>query len=175
MKSLLVIVAALFITTILISGCGTGSETRISPKTMPDPTFSDKTDNDQDEYGDVDHISAYEDEAPLELLTVHFQYDEYDLTQEAMETLTRNAESLARHRNAVIRIEGHCDERGTEEYNMALGEKRAQTVKQYLSDYGISPSNISIISYGESVPAQYGNNESAWKKNRRAEFVVRSE
>lgn len=175
MKSLLLPAAAIFALTLLISGCGTDSQTKVSPKTMPDPVLTDRDQADMDAYGDMEHVSSYEQDAPMELMTVHFEYDRYDLTPEEMEVLTRNAEMLARHPNAVIRIEGHCDERGTEEYNMALGEKRARTVKQYLSNFGVNPDNLSIISYGEMVPVDYGKSESAWRKNRRAELVVRSE
>ncbi len=175
MKSLLAVAGAFLASAVLISGCGTDATTKVAPRTSPDPTLTDESLDELGRYGDVDHISEYEGDAPLELLTVNFEYDRYDLTREGMEILTLNAESLTRHPDAVIRIEGHCDERGTEEYNMALGERRAQTVKSYLAEYGVKPENINIISYGEMAPVDYGKNESAWKKNRRAEFVVRSE
>ncbi|MEE9553462.1 MAG: OmpA family protein [candidate division Zixibacteria bacterium] len=175
MKYPLGIVTALLTLGVVLSGCGTGSETRISPKTMPDPTPLQTLDIRQGNYDDIEHVSSYEEEESLKLITVHFEYDKFDLSLKAMETLTSNAEALVRHPDAVIRIEGHCDDRGTEEYNMALGEKRARMVKKYLLDYGIDPANLSIISYGELIPADQGHSESAWKKNRRADFVVRSE
>ena len=83
--------------------------------------------------------------------------------------------ALSEHPDAVIRIEGHCDERGSDEYNMALGEKRAATARDYLINYGFNADNLSIISYGESRPVDPGHNEEAWAKNRRAEFIVISE
>jgi len=115
--------------------------------------------------------------APLSLTTIHFDYDKYNLTAEAREILAQNAASLEMddYSTVVIRIEGHCDERGSDEYNMALGEKRAATARDYLINYGISPDRISIISYGESRPVAPGANEDSWARNRRGEFIKISE
>jgi peptidoglycan-associated lipoprotein len=113
--------------------------------------------------------------APLELTTIHFEFDKYNLTSEAREIMAQNARDLADRPDAVIRIEGNCDERGTEEYNLALGEKRANTAKEYLINYGIDENRVSTISYGESKPVDMGSNEEAWAKNRRDDFVVTSE
>jgi peptidoglycan-associated lipoprotein len=112
---------------------------------------------------------------PLELVTINFEFDMYNLTPEARDVIADNAKALADRSEAVIKIEGHCDERGTDEYNMALGEKRAQVARDYFVNYGIDPSRISIISYGESTPADPGHNEEAWAKNRRDDFLVISE
>jgi peptidoglycan-associated lipoprotein len=106
---------------------------------------------------------------------IHFEFDKYDLTPEARDIMAENARQLADRPEAVIKIEGHCDERGTEEYNLALGEKRAKTAKDYLVNYGIDESMISIVSFGESRPIDPGQNEEAWAKNRRADFIVISE
>ena len=99
------------------------------------------------------------------------------LTEEARDIIADNAIGLEKEEylHVIIRIEGHCDERGSDEYNMALGEKRAATAREYLTNYGISPDRISIISYGESMPVDPGHNEEAWAKNRRAEFIKVSE
>lgn len=86
-----------------------------------------------------------------------------------------NARALSERPEAVIKIEGHCDERGTDEYNMALGERRAQTARDYLVNYGVDLSRIQIISYGESRPIDPGHGEEAWTKNRRDDFIVISE
>ena len=94
---------------------------------------------------------------------------------DAQTILSENAASLTENAAAMIRIEGHCDERGTDEYNMALGQKRADAAKDYVAKYGVSASRLSTISYGESRPADFGHNESAWAKNRRAEFKITSE
>lgn len=112
---------------------------------------------------------------PLEMVTIHFEFDKYRLTEESRDIIVANAVALGEHQSAVIRIEGHCDERGTDEYNMALGEKRAMTARDYLINYGISSDRISIISYGESRPVDTGHNEEAWAKNRRDEFIKISE
>ncbi len=106
------------------------------------------------------------------LETVYFDYDKYDLTESARRALLRNSEYLRSHPNTRILVEGNCDERGTEEYNQALGENRALAVREYLTQLGISPSRIDVISYGELRPAVEGTSESARAKNRRADFKV---
>jgi len=106
------------------------------------------------------------------LETVYFDFDKSDLRQDARNTLTKNAEILLKSKQATkIKIEGHCDERGSAEYNLALGERRAKSAMQYLVTLGVQPDRLSIISYGKEKPAVQGNNEDAWAKNRRAEFV----
>jgi peptidoglycan-associated lipoprotein len=110
----------------------------------------------------------------FEMLTVYFDYDKFELTSEALDIMSANADHLWKYPLKVILIEGHCDERGTEEYNLALGEKRARSVREYLIKYGISPERMSIISYGESIPADYGHGEKSWARNRRAEFAILS-
>lgn len=112
---------------------------------------------------------------PLVLTTIHFEFDKYNLTPEARDIMAENARELSDRPEAAIRIQGNCDERGTDEYNMALGERRAQTARDYLVNYGIDASRISIISYGESRPLDPGHNEEAWARNRRDDFVVISE
>jgi len=89
--------------------------------------------------------------------------------------LNKNASLLNEHKNVRILLEGHCDERGTNEYNQALGQRRAKSIEQYLTDYGISSSRISTISYGEERPVAAGHNETAWAKNRRCEFKITSQ
>jgi len=109
---------------------------------------------------------------PLVLSTVYFEFDKSALTSEAQATLAENARQLQQHPDAKIRIEGHCDERGTVEYNLALGQRRAISVRDYLVSFGISPDRISIISYGKERPVDPRHTEEAWAKNRRAEFVI---
>lgn len=109
---------------------------------------------------------------PLELSRVHFDFDKYDIRPDDAKILEKNAEVLKAYPEVRIKIEGHCDERGTNEYNLALGEKRAITARDYLARLGIEEEKISIISYGEERPLVPAHNESAWAKNRRAEFVV---
>lgn len=104
--------------------------------------------------------------------TVYFAFDDYTLGAEAQESLNKLAEYMKAAGSTVVQIEGHCDERGSVEYNLALGERRAQSVKNYLMQLGVDPARLPTISYGEEVPAVKGSNESAWAKNRRAKFVV---
>jgi peptidoglycan-associated lipoprotein len=98
---------------------------------------------------------------------VLFGYDRHDLSPEARGTLEAQAQWLARYSNLSVTIEGHADERGTREYNLALGERRANSVKNYLVALGVSPNRINVISYGKERPAVPGSNESAWSQNRR--------
>ncbi|MBM3284641.1 MAG: peptidoglycan-associated lipoprotein Pal [Candidatus Aminicenantes bacterium] len=109
-------------------------------------------------------------EAPLRM--IHFDYDRYFIREDAKPVLETNVAWLKKFRSAKILIEGHCDERGTEEYNLALGERRAKSTLDYLISLGITPERIKIISYGKSQPLDPGHNEIAWQKNRRAQFLI---
>ena len=108
------------------------------------------------------------------LKDIHFDFDKYDIRPGDTEILKENAALLMKHPNVKIQIEGHCDERGTVEYNLALGEIRANSTKKYLISLGISPDRISTISYGEERPLDPGHNEEAWAKNRRAHPIILS-
>jgi peptidoglycan-associated lipoprotein len=105
--------------------------------------------------------------------TAYFDYDKAELRQDARNVLSKNAETILKSFAAAkIQIEGHCDERGSAEYNMALGENRAKSAQKYMTTLGVKAENLSIISYGKEKPAVQGSDETAWAKNRRAEFVV---
>lgn len=107
------------------------------------------------------------------LETVYFDFDKSDLRQDARDALSKNAEALLKKvADAKIKIEGHCDERGSDEYNLALGDRRAKSVAKYLVTLGVKADRIETISYGKEKPAVDGHDESAWSKNRRAEFVI---
>lgn len=106
-----------------------------------------------------------------DLMPIYFDFDKANLKSEAKATLNANAELLKAESGGKIIIEGHCDERGTNEYNLALGERRAMAAYEYLKTLGISSDRMSTISFGEERPAATGNDESAWSRNRRAEFV----
>ena len=105
-----------------------------------------------------------------DLLDVFFDFDRSDLTPTGREKLAKNAKLLKAASDVKIVIEGLCDERGTNEYNLALGERRAHAVKKYLVSLGISEARIKTISYGEVKQFAVGHNEKAWKQNRRAHF-----
>lgn len=108
------------------------------------------------------------------LKDIHFDFDRYDIRPEDAEILKDNAALLMKYPRVKIQVEGHCDERGTNEYNLALGERRANAAKKYLLSLGISTDRISSISYGEEKPLDAGHNEEAWTKNRRGHFVILS-
>lgn len=124
-------------------------------------------------------LTTPEEEAPTEMTdvdvsqvlnTVYFDFDKYELKPEARDTLSTNAEWLKMNPDIQVQIEGHCDERGTEEYNLALGERRAAAVKDYLVSMGVDEGRLYTISYGEEVPANIGHDAASWSENRRAQF-----
>ncbi|HXG53559.1 MAG TPA: peptidoglycan-associated lipoprotein Pal [candidate division Zixibacteria bacterium] len=112
-------------------------------------------------------------EGPLK--EIYFDFDKYDLRPDARATLKANAEWLKNNPSARVQIEGHADERGTNEYNLALGARRAQSAKDYLVSLGIGAERLSTISYGEEVPVCTEKTEECWQRNRRARFVVQPE
>lgn len=104
--------------------------------------------------------------------TVHFAYDSSKLSQEATSILDKQAQWLHKNPNVKIILEGHTDERGTREYNLALGERRANAAKKYLESKNLSPSKIEVVSYGKEKPVEIGDTEKTWAKNRRVVTVV---
>ncbi len=108
------------------------------------------------------------------LKDIHFDFDKYDIRPGDAEILKENAALLTKYPKIKIQIEGHCDERGTVEYNLALGERRANSAKKYLISLGIASDRISAISYGKERPLDPGHNEETWAKNRRAHPVILS-
>ena len=111
-------------------------------------------------------------EPAVSLDPIYFDFDKSNITSDAKAILDKNAEWLSKNSTAKIRIEGNCDERGTNEYNMALGERRANTAKQYFLNLGVSADRLTMVSYGEEKPMDPGHDEAAWTKNRRDDFKV---
>jgi peptidoglycan-associated lipoprotein len=107
-----------------------------------------------------------------ELVDIYFDFDKFNLQDKARAILNKHAEWLNKNKDVKITIEGHCDERGTAEYNLALGERRANAVIKFLFDMGIDGKRIKGISYGSEIPLDQRHNEEAWAKNRRAHFIV---
>lgn len=135
----------------------------------PPPAVQDKTPDPFSEDIETANRAAYEQGLVGD---VYFDFDKFELKSEARERLARNAEFMKQHPEFTFRIEGHCDERGTAEYNLALGEKRANAATDYLNSLGIASSSIQTISYGEEQPQCTDSAESCWWRNRRAHFVI---
>lgn len=114
--------------------------------------------------------ASYTEESQLK--DVNFDFDKSDIRPDARDILKANAEWIKANPKSKVQIEGHCDERGTNEYNLALGERRANAVKKYLSSLGVEADRLYTISYGEELPIDPGHSEDAWAKNRRAHFLV---
>ncbi len=108
--------------------------------------------------------------APLDTRTIHFDFDESIVSEKGQVIIQAHAEVLVSNPDATIIIAGHADERGTREYNLALGDQRAVAVSRYFQEFGVDASRINVISYGEEQPAVMESNEEAWRLNRRAEF-----
>jgi peptidoglycan-associated lipoprotein len=118
-------------------------------------------------------LSNYDqDRAALAASTIHFAYDSAVIKDSDQANLQTVAQALAADPNVKLLIEGNCDERGTEEYNRSLGERRALAAREALATLGVDPSRVRTISYGKDRPADPGHDESAWAKNRRGEFVL---
>ncbi len=105
---------------------------------------------------------------------VNFDFDRSDIRPYARKILAENADWLREHRRVKVQIEGHCDERGTVEYNLALGQRRATSIRKYLVALGVRPERLFTISYGEEQPVDPGHSEQAWAKNRRAHFKIKA-
>jgi peptidoglycan-associated lipoprotein len=168
--------AAALMALVLLSACGKKQqavETDSSADSMPAeqvpaPDFGgSSTGSGQVQSSDVDRG------AQMDLGDVYFDYDRYDLDADDREVLASNGRLLRERQDARILIEGHCDERGTVQYNLALGEKRAKQVREYLLSLGVPAGSIDVVSYGKERPFANGANEAAWAQNRRAHFVVK--
>jgi len=116
--------------------------------------------------------AAAAEKAPYEFADIYFDFDKYNLKPEAREILKKHGDWLAKNGDFSVVVEGNCDERGTAEYNLALGERRAQEAKKYLVGVGVADKRVSTVSYGKERPLDPGHTEEAWAKNRRDHFVV---
>lgn len=119
-----------------------------------------------------DKVPAVADDLRKAIEKIYFDFDSSTLSDTARQTLTKNSALLKQNPRTRIVVEGHCDERGSDEYNLALGERRAQAAVHYLKTLGVQADRLSTISYGKEKPADPGHNDTAWAKNRRDEFVV---
>jgi peptidoglycan-associated lipoprotein len=124
--------------------------------------------------GEVQKNAGQIEDFKAALAKIYFDFDSYKLSESSRSELVKNAGRIKKDSVEKVRIEGNCDERGSDEYNLALGEKRAKAAMQYLVTLGIPTDRLSVISYGKEKPADPGHDEAAWAKNRRDEFVVLS-
>ena len=137
-----------------------------SKKKAPDDSIPNAIGANENLYGDSDSGTA------SGLQSVNFPYDSYLLTSETKNAIKANAAVLKDNPSMNVQIEGHCDQRGGIQYNIALGDKRAKAVMRYLVDLGVSGSRVTTISYGKERPVDPSMNESAYSRNRRANFVI---
>ena len=158
---------------LFVAACAT------KPKDAADSSVSGSSSSDSSVEGTISETagSGIVKGSPEDLIVnvgdrVFFGYDSSDLDSDALELLQDQVAWLKQNSNVSVTIEGHCDERGTREYNLALGEKRAQAVKNYLIGLGISPDRVSTVSYGKERPAVVGSNDGAWAQNRRSVTIV---
>ena len=152
---------------LLATGCKHKSEDVVL---QPDLTTTGGPTNGNGDPNALPDIGADRLFGPTGLQKVYFEYNSYALSQEALTILQRNADMLRASPGIVVQVEGHCDDRGTQEYNLALGEKRALATREQLIKLGIPADHIVTISYGEEMPAMQGTGESVWSQNRRCEF-----
>ena len=150
-------------------GSATGEDVTKVDDFKSDPSPANPGDRNDVPGTDVDGPAA---ELERKLRPVFFSFDKYDLSQEARNTLTENAGHLRGTTGFDIIVEGHCDERGTNEYNLALGDRRARAARDFLVTSGLPASRFTIVSYGEERPFEFGHDERAMSQNRRAHFKV---
>ena len=166
-------VGVVFTSAILVAGCG-----KDKPAPAPDISTPADTTSTVDtgappvrEGEDTQYVDPNSEYASI-LRPIRFEYNKYRITEDSKPTLEGIAKLLNQNATWKILIEGHCDERGTNEYNLTLGEQRAQATSRYLASLGVDDSRLQTVSYGEERPEDPGHDESAWAANRRAEFKV---
>ena len=172
------IMALTLAATLLLAGCGSKSETPPPEPVAEEDANAGSTGDDTGSTGRVPSeeagASAAEEAAARYVFeSVHFEFDQYRLTSSARSILTQHGKMLINNVAWTVTIEGHCDERGTVEYNLALGEKRAEAARAFLVQYGVASNRVKIISYGKEKPVDRASNETAWAKNRRDEFRIK--
>jgi peptidoglycan-associated lipoprotein len=168
---------------VVIAACGGGTP-EVEPEPEPQPQVVETPDEDAERAAreaeerrrreEEERRAEAERRRVMSILAeqVHFDFDKSDIRPDAEEVLQRKVSVLREYPAITLRIEGHCDERGSNEYNLALGQRRAESVRRYLASYGIQTGRFSTISYGEERPLVRASNEDAWAQNRRAEFDV---
>ena len=162
--------AALLAATLAAVGCSSSKKVGTAP---PPPPSSDQTETEAPPPPPPPSSSGEATEEKTTLRDAFFDFDDASLRSDAKTTLENNARYLESHGSAKAVVEGHCDERGSVEYNLALGERRAKAAKEFLVSYGIAAVRLTTISYGKERPFDSGHDEDSWAKNRRAHFVTK--
>jgi peptidoglycan-associated lipoprotein len=166
MKNLLTLLATAALAAVMVVGCAkkpkvepmtqtTTTETKPAEKPAENPTTG----------------TPVESEPSSKFMAIYFDFDRYNLRDDAKADLKKNVDVMNQEQDLKITVEGHCDERGTVEYNLALGERRAKSARDYMVSMGIKADRVSTISYGKERPKAFGHDEDAWAKNRRDDFV----
>ncbi|MCH9031626.1 MAG: peptidoglycan-associated lipoprotein Pal [candidate division Zixibacteria bacterium] len=159
----------IILTAIIVNACGGG---------QPPPPPPEEPAEDTTTYIPEDTIPPEPEVRTIsesEFVTVYFDFDKSHIKPEFETAIENNAALMKESMDMIVKVEGHCDERGTTEYNQALGERRAISVKNYLMNLGIAEGRIQTNSWGKERPAATGNHEAAWSKNRRVEFIIVSQ
>jgi peptidoglycan-associated lipoprotein len=167
MKSLLTLLATAALIAFMVVGCA--KKPKVEPMTQPTKTevkSADTTSNQPTDKG-----TTVESQPSSKFSAIYFDFDKYSLRDDAKTDLKKNVDVMKQDQNIKITVEGHCDERGTVEYNLALGERRAKSARDYMVSMGVKANRVSTISYGKERPKELGHDEDAWAKNRRDEFV----
>lgn len=151
---------------IVNNGFNPTAGTNPAPIPVPETGFN----TDSQSRADFDSMEKHPEK--FETQTVYFDFDKWNVRASEIEKIKTVAAHLKANASHKLDVEGHCDERGTEEYNRSLGEKRAQSIREFLAREGVSPDRVRTISYGEDKPADPGHNEGAWSKNRRGVFIL---
>lgn len=175
--------AILFSSVFLLNGCSPTAANRADESTSvttPGDVASSADQSKSGAYGDsmtsssLDALRKGEAATEGPLKNIYFEFDQYTLSAEAREVLKANAKWLKTNPSARVEIEGHCDPRGTNEYNLALGAKRAQSARDYLTTLGVTADRLKTVSYGEEIPVCKEQTEECWQRNRHARFAVDS-
>jgi len=178
----MVLLVALSMASLLAAGCASNETVKkeepaaatVKAESAPEPQQMEtpKSEPKVEETKPVEAMSAKASASAISFEAVYFDFDKADLRQDARAVLGKNAEALKGKSDIKVKIEGNCDARGSAEYNLALGERRAKSAMQYLTTLGIAADRISTISYGKEKANASGNDESVWSKDRRDDFVV---
>jgi peptidoglycan-associated lipoprotein len=165
------LVTAVLAMMLMAPGCSSRKKVSGGGEPPPPPSSSDNGGTSTETPPPPPTTSGGEETGATNLRDAYFDFDDASLREDAKAALDGNAKYMESHSGMNVVIEGHCDERGSVEYNLALGEKRARAAKDYLTSYGINASRVTTISYGKERPFDPGHSEESWAQNRRAHFV----